>query len=191
MIQMTTWYLGETGHHGTRNKSRSQRKIKPLRRYLKNTWKRFKVANELEKTALSGLMKVARKSRRTFEERSAPWKAKRAAEAYGILKANPFRTVTKLLGDKCSGTLMKSKGEIEEYIRQTHSDPQKGAPLDDNAKLLNPPLPASKFNYAKSTTRETIYILRKARVGSAQGPNGVHYKVYKSFLSCNTDYGNS
>ena len=51
--------------------------------------------------------------------------------------------------------------------------------LDDNDMLPNPPLPASEFNYAEPTMREMMDILRKARAGSAPGPNGVPYKVNK------------
>ena len=96
-----------------------------------------------------------------------------------MFTANPFRVVTRLLGDKRSGTLKKSKEEVEEYLRQTHSDPQKGVALGDNDMLPNPPPPASEFNYAQPTMSEMTEILKKARAGSAPGPNGVPYKVYK------------
>ena len=86
--------------------------------------------------------------------------------------------MTRLL-DKRSWTLWKSNEEVEEYLRQTHSDPQKGVDLGDNDMLPNPPPPASEFNYAQPTMSEMTEILKKARAGSAPGPNGVPYKVYK------------
>ena len=96
-----------------------------------------------------------------------------------MFTANPFRTITKLLGDKRSGTLKKSREEIVDYLRQSNSDTQKDVQLDDNDMLSNQPLPAFEFNYAEPTMREMIDIPRKARGGSAPRPNGVPYKVYK------------
>ena len=141
--------LGETGHHnnGTRNKSRREREIESLRRDLKNLKQRFKVANESEKTALSGLRKVTREKLKSLRRAECSRKKRRERQRKrAMFTANPFRTITKLLGDKRSGTLKKSRNEIEDYLRQTHSDPQKGVQLDDNHMLPNPPLPASEFN---------------------------------------------
>ena len=69
-----------------------------------------------------------------------------------------FRAITKLLGDKRSRTLKKSKDEIEEYLRQTHNVPQKVLQLDDNDMQPNPPLPASEFSYAEPTMKELMDI---------------------------------
>ena len=140
--------LGETGHHnnGTRNKSRREREIESLRRDLKNLKQRFKVANESEKTTLSGLRKVTREKLKSLRRAECSRKKRRERQRKrAMFTANPFRTITKLLGDKRSGTLKKSRDEIEDYLRQTHSDPQKGVQLDDNHMLPNPPLPASEF----------------------------------------------
>ena len=82
------------------------------------------------------------------------------------------------MGDKRSGTPKKSKEEIEEYLRQTHSDPQKDVPLEKNGKLPKPPLPASEFNNTEPTMRAMMDILKKTRARSVPAPNGVLYKVY-------------
>ena len=80
---------------------------------------------------------------------------------------------------------MKSKEDVEEYLKQSHSDPMKCVALDDTEMLPNPPPTASKFNYALPTMSEMIEILKKA--GSAPGPSGVPYKVCKY---CPPGYGN-
>ena len=86
-----------------------------------------------------------------------------------------------MLGDKKSGSLKASKETVEAYLRETYSDPtpRRGEDLGECTKLIYSGLPEVDFNQGEPKLQEVRDIIRKARSGSAPGPNGIPYKVYK------------
>ena len=75
-------------------------------------------------------------------------KKERVAEEACHVHCKPLSNSNDAVGDKRLGTLKKSKERMDEYLRHIHSDSKKCVPLKDYDMLLNPPLPASEFNYA-------------------------------------------
>jgi len=65
--------------------------------------------------------------------------------------------------------------DIEEHIRQVHSDPDRDTPLGDCPRLDPEAHPTSPLGCKEPTFFEVKEVVRKARAGSAPGPN----KVYK------------
>ena len=61
-----------------------------------------------------------------------------------------------------------------------HSDPRRDEDLGDYEKLIEPDEPEYPFDGAEPKLREVTDVIRKARAGSSQGPNGIPYKVYKN-----------
>ena len=94
--------------------------------------------------------------------------------------ANPFQFTSHLLGSKGSGTLTAGKEEVEQHLKDMHSDPRRDEDLGDNDKLIQPDEPKYPFDGAEPKLREVNDVIRKARAGSSPGPNGIPYKVYKN-----------
>ena len=64
--------------------------------------------------------------------------------------SNPFGFVKKLLGDKRSGRLDCPKEEVESYLRDTHSDPDRDKDLGHQHRLINPEEPTVQFDISGS-----------------------------------------
>lgn len=72
-----------------------------------------------------------------------------------------------------------TKEEAEEHLCQGYSDPRRDDSLEEIEKLINPKEPATPFRVEELSWQDLNTFLRKARVKSAPGPNGIPYKVYK------------
>ena len=166
---------------GTAIKNRRQRETAGLKRDLKQLTRRYKEPDEGERQALAELrntirekLKILRRAERSRKRR------KERARARARFTANPFHFTSHLLGSKGSGTLTAGKEEVEQHLKDMHSDPRRDEDLGDNEKLIQPDEPEYPFDGAEPKLREVNDVIRKARVGSSPGPNGIPYKVYKN-----------
>lgn len=90
--------------------------------------------------------------------------------------SNPFGSVKKLLGDKHSGQLSCSSQEVDQFLKNTLSDPLRDQPLDPQEALIEPPPPKVDFDFREPSLKEVV---KGARTTSAPGPSCVSYIVYK------------
>lgn len=94
--------------------------------------------------------------------------------------ADPFKFTKELLGQKCSGKLVCSQEEMNQYLSNTYSDPKREQDLGQCDILIDPPEPDTQFDLSELQLKEVIEVIRKARAGSALGPSNTSYKVYKN-----------
>ncbi len=92
---------------------------------------------------------------------------------------NPFKHARQLLEDKRSGKLEITRSELESYIKEQYSDPEKATPLGSPGYVPRPAPPAFLFDAALPKLSEVADVVRRARAASAPGPNGIPYKLYK------------
>ncbi|KAK3542028.1 hypothetical protein QTP86_010848 [Hemibagrus guttatus] len=58
---------------------------------------------------------------------------------------NPFKYLLKFMGNVRSGQLKATKEEVEEHLRQVHSNPRREESLEEMEKLMKPTEPAVPF----------------------------------------------
>ena len=75
--------------------------------------------------------------------------------------------------------LKSTKEEVEEYLHNVHSDPDREKTLDMSEEMWEHKEPEIDFNNKPPSYSEFLKKLRKTRAKSAPGPNGVPYRVYK------------
>ena len=96
---------------------------------------------------------------------------------------NPFKHLSKLLGDKSSEQMKATEEEVEQHLHQVHSDPRREESLEwrmeKMEKLIKPSEPAIQFRADEPSWKKVNDFLKKASGKSAPGPNGILYKVYK------------
>ena len=92
---------------------------------------------------------------------------------------NPYKFAGEVLAEKRSGQLAASKAELEDHLRRVYSDPGRGAEMEDVGGLVRPTKPEVKFDTSELKWSEVTAFVRKARAGSAEGPNGLSYKLFK------------
>jgi hypothetical protein len=160
--------------------NRRQKEIKKLREELRKLRKTFKKATTIEKEGLKQLrddhraqLLALRKAERIRTNRRK--KAKKRAEFI----SNPYKFSKRLLDKERSGKLESSMEDIENYLKETHSDPMRDQPLGDCPRVEPVPEPTNALDSSEPTLREVQEVVKKARSGSAPGPNGIPYKVYK------------
>ena len=71
--------------------------------------------------------------------------------------------------------------EVEGYLHETHSDPLRDEPLGQCPNEVKVDPPEALMNVREPTWKEVKEEVKKARSGSAHGPNGIAYIVYKKF----------
>ncbi|CAC5421779.1 unnamed protein product [Mytilus coruscus] len=86
----------------------------------------------------------------------------------------------RLFGARGSGKLENSKEEVEVHLRKTHSDERREEDLEECEKLATPEEPKEQFDESELKFKEVQDVLKKARAASAQGSNGIQYRVYKN-----------
>ena len=160
--------------------NRRQRQIKGIRSELKVLRRRYRHAREEEKPGLKQLRDSQReqllnlcKAEQLREKRRK--KAKRRAEFI----ANPFKFSNNLLDKEKSGKLESSMEEITQFLTETHSDDIRDVPLGNCQRIEPVPEPTTPLDTKEPTLKEVSEVVQKARAGSAPGPNGIPYKVYK------------
>lgn len=183
IISIATERYGSVEKRVTTNQySRNRRaeKITQLRKELRDLKKQFKGASEEQKPGLAELRTVLRKKLLTL--RRAEWhrrRAKERAKRRAAFLANPFGVTKQLLGQKRSGQLVCTTGEIDAYLHNTYSDAAREEDLGECRDLIKPPMPVTSFNTKAPSWRETQSVVKAARNASAPGPNGIPYLVYK------------
>ncbi|CAC5423517.1 unnamed protein product [Mytilus coruscus] len=162
-------------------KNRRESKIAKMRKDLRQLKKRYNQASEDETPALSELrdtirknLKITRRAERTRKRR------KKREKARAQFTSDPFQFTSRLLGKKGSGQLKASKEEVEEYLREMHSDPKREEDLPEIEQLIRPDDPEQAFDESPPKLKEAVDVIKKGRAASAPGPNGVPYKVYKN-----------
>ena len=68
-------------------------------------------------------------------------------------------------------------------ILSVYSDGDRGHVFEDINDLPPAPMPTCLFNDAPPTIQEIMNVIRKSRNGSAPGPSGILYVVYKNLPS--------
>ncbi len=69
--------------------------------------------------------------------------------------------------------------DIEQHLRNVHSDPSREVPLGDCSRLEPEDPPETPLDTKEPSLSEVQHVVKKARTGSAPGPNGIPYRVYK------------
>ena len=157
-----------------------QQKIAKIRSEIRQLTKRYKEANDTKKEALAELRDDCKlKLKRLRQAECNRKQRKKRNQKRSEFIRNPFKFTKKLLNDKTSGDLVISKEEIEKHIKTIHSDPERHINLPNQEKLIKPDLPTIQFDETPLTIKEVRAVVKKARAGSAPGPNGIPYKVYK------------
>ncbi|XP_053183947.1 LOW QUALITY PROTEIN: uncharacterized protein LOC128367182 [Scomber japonicus] len=164
----------------TYTKNRRAEEIHQLRKELRKLTKQFKAADEEEKPPLAELQHTIRKRLMTL--RRAEWhrrrRIERARKRTSFL-SDPFGFTKRLLGQKRSGRLDCSKEEVDHFLHNTLSDPDREQELGQQAALVDVPTPLVEFNISEPTWKEIQEVVTAARASSAPGPSQVPYKVYK------------
>ncbi|KAL7847813.1 hypothetical protein AOLI_G00225310 [Acnodon oligacanthus] len=93
---------------------------------------------------------------------------------------DPFKYARQLLDEKRSGKLIISKEDLEQYIKGQYMDEARDTPLGSPGYIPHPDLPKTLFDTSPPRLCEIREALQKARSGSAPGPNGLPYKLYKA-----------
>ena len=116
-----------------------------MRRDLRQLSKQYKKATEVEKTALSELrdnnreqLKVARRAERSRRRRKGETEQNKVK-----ITSDPFQFTSRLLGSKGSGELKASKEEVEKYLKEMHSDPNREVRLNQFVQLIEPGKPTN------------------------------------------------
>jgi hypothetical protein len=160
--------------------NRRQTRIQTLRRELRQLRRRFRDSSSTERIGLTQLkdsirlqlnaLRKAENIRRKTRERTK----KRAA-----FTNNPYRFARSLLDKERSGKLESPIDEVESYLHVTHSDPNREVALGDCERIDPAREPETKLDMKEPTLWEVKQVVKKARTGSAPGPNAIPYKVYK------------
>ncbi|XP_056314571.1 uncharacterized protein LOC130229674 [Danio aesculapii] len=160
--------------------NRRMKEIAILRGDLRRLRKVFREAPANEKPALSEIRDNLRERIKTLRRAECHRRDRRKRmKAQTEFIKNPFRYLSNILGDVRSGQLEATKEEVEDHLRQAHSDPRREKGLGEMEKLLKPTAPSILFRSEEPSWQEVNTFLRKARAKSAPGPNGIPYKVYK------------
>ncbi|XP_054628013.1 uncharacterized protein LOC129179159 [Dunckerocampus dactyliophorus] len=160
--------------------NRRAEKIHQLRQELRSLARQYKAASEEEKPPLAELRNIIRRKLTTL--RRAEWHRRRRRERARkrtAFIADPFGFIKQLLGQKRSGHLACSKEEVDYFLKNNLSDPEREQDLGPLSALLDIPSPTVDFNTGEPTWKEIQDVVAAARSRSAPGPSGVPYKVYK------------
>ena len=155
--------------------------IAKIRNELRALTKQYKTATENEKVALGEIREILKKKLKTLRNaENHRKKRKERTRKRAQFINNPFKFTSKMLGQKRSGNLKASKEEVETYLHETYGDAQREEDLGECPKLFDPGPPNEcDFDEKEPQLQEVKDIIKKARAGSAPGPNGIPYKVYK------------
>ncbi|XP_076086893.1 uncharacterized protein LOC143057470 [Mytilus galloprovincialis] len=129
-------------------------------------------AEEIERIEPTQLRKETREKLKTLTRVETHRRdRKKKAKERATFTANPFQYMKRLFGARGSGKLENSREEVEEHLSKTHSDERRGEDLEECEKLLTPEEPKEQFDESDLKFQEVQDVVRKARAGSAPGPN--------------------
>ena len=170
----------ESGKKRSGKPSRRQNKGQKLREQIKALQSAWKEAPEEEKEGIQVLQRESIKKLRLLKRaESIRLKRKKNKENTDSFYKQPFNFARKVLDPEIKGSLESTKEEVEEFLRKTHSDSSRDEELGEVEGLYEYPDPEHEFESAPPTLKEFQSVLKKARMKSAAGPNGVPYRVYK------------
>ena len=69
--------------------------------------------------------------------------------------------------------------DIQQYLKDTHSDPFRNDPLGNCPRTEPVSEPTTPLDVKEPSFKEITEVVKKARIGSAPGPHDIPYKVYK------------
>lgn len=92
---------------------------------------------------------------------------------------NPFAFMKQLLGFKHSGRLSYAPEEVDCFLKNNLSDPEKEQALDLHKAFISPPPPTVDFDLRELSLKDVQKVIKGARTASTPGPSGVPYLVYK------------
>lgn len=162
-------------------KSRRQVEIETLVKESRQLRKQWKKGSEAEREGIEFLQDELKsklvKLRRAEAMRKRRKKKERARVAF---YRDPFRFVKTLFSKEKSGNLKVGKKEVEEYFRNVYTEEERSSDLYLPADI--PPLGEVEWKMDSNPPRwsEVQEVVKGAKAGSAPGPNGVPYRVYKS-----------
>lgn len=160
--------------------NRRQSRMKQIRGELRSLTKAFRKASQEERMGLQQLRDILRRELHTLRKaENARTARRRKARKRAEFVSNPYKFSKQLFDKERSGQLETSMADIEEHLRQVHSDPERDIPLGACPRLDAVAPPTSPLDCKEPTFLEVKEVVRKARTGSAPGPNKIPYKVYK------------
>ena len=136
--------------------------------------------SEAERQPLTELREILRAKLRTIWK--AEWhrrRRKERARKRTSFLTDPFGFAKKLLGDKRSGQLNCPTEELNTYLRDNLSDPERDKELGNLEAVIRPHQPTTKFDLEEPSWKEVREVVKAAHSASAPGPSGVPYGVYK------------
>ena len=153
---------------------KTEERTKTSNKKTQNSWTRGK------KKSLQQLHDSIRAKMKSL--RRAEWhrcRRKERARKRMAFISNPFGFTKILHGEKRSGHMESSTEEIDAFLKETLKDPNRLRDLEVNTSLITPTPPSMDFDLKEPIWIEIQAVIKKARSGSAPGPNGVPYVVYK------------
>ena len=153
-----------------------EERVNQIRKELRILQNRWKTCQEREKEGIKQLRDELREKLKS-KRRAEYYRKKRRLDKRFI--NNPYKFTSELLGKPKGGTLESTMEEVEEHLRQTHSDIFRETELGNCENLMIPETVQVQFNMKEPTLVQLTEIVRKARSKSAPGYSRTSYKVYK------------
>ncbi|KAI8493811.1 hypothetical protein Bbelb_281580 [Branchiostoma belcheri] len=160
--------------------NRRKREIRQLRREIKALNKKYKRGPVSEKESIKQLTcQLRERLCRLRRAESVRKQRKQRANKRAQFFRDPFRFTKSLLKKAKSGRLTSGGEEVEQFLREAHNDELRHEALEENPRIKPVPVPTKPQDTSETTWKEVQDVVRKARAGSALGPSGIPYKVYK------------
>ncbi|XP_060589724.1 uncharacterized protein LOC132744948 [Ruditapes philippinarum] len=154
--------------------------IKKIRLELRSLRKQYKQSSTVEKEGIKQLRQQIRSRLMslTNAERLRRKRREKTKKRTAFI-SNPYKFTKELFGEEKCGKLESSRNEVEENLKETHSDPHRSESLGECGRIQPVDEPAIPLNMKEPTWKEINDVVKKARSCSAPGPSGIPYKVYK------------
>ena len=160
--------------------SRRQRKCKQLREEITLLKNAYREAPQEEKDGIQELQGEKLKKLRTAKRaESLRQGRKKFSNNCKSFLSQPYQFARNILSPKPKGDLESSKEEVEKFLENAHSDPNRAETVEKTIKLMSYNAVEANFNDKVPSFNEFFKKLRKTRSKSAPGPNGVPYLLYK------------
>lgn len=152
---------------------RREREIHCLTKEIKALNKKYKRGPVDERERIKDLASQ-------LQERQRKVRANKRAQ----FTKDPIRFTRTLLGEAISGRQTSSREDVEEFLRKTHNDTSRNQALDANPNIHRDydQKKKKKVNISEPSWKEVQEVVKKTITGSAPGPRGIPYKVYKKCL---------
>jgi len=153
-----------------------QSRIENLIREVRQLKRRYRQSSPTERPSVEG--HCAHTAEISAEGRKHKEKARKKTKKRIAFIVNPYQFASNLLDKEHSGTLETPVEEVERYLHETHSDPSRKVALGDYECIEPAAPPGTELLTSELTHAEVKEVIKKARFGSAPGPNAIPYKVY-------------